>query len=166
MAAFLLGATERGDLCAVVLPEKALAELREALPSRGLDLDALEAEGRVLTVTPERLGLRGRQDVDRIPEILADLRRLASLSGHRGVSILGRLAAPFFEDGKAEVAESIEASVRDHAGDVRILCAYPARAAKLHAEEADTVVRFHTYTITALDGDRLSVEPVPSSTEA
>lgn len=166
MAAFLLGATERGDLCVVVLPRKGLADLRDALPSHGLDLDALEAEGRALTVTPDRLGLRERQDVDRIPGILTDLRRLASLCGHRGVSVLGRLAAPFFEGGKAEVAESIEACVRDHAGDVRILCTYPARAGKFHAEEADTVVRFHTYAITALGGDRFSVEPVTGSASA
>lgn len=158
---FLRGGIERGDLCVVVLPAPDLDSLRDRLRGGDLDLDRLEAAGRAVATTPEHLGLRGPRDVDRIPGIAGDLRQLARLCGRSGLTVLGRVAPPFFESGRQQTAEALEHALRDYAPDVRMLCAYQAGSVTpTRLQEAVTVIRCHTHAITALGGDQFFVEPV------
>jgi len=155
---FLAGALDREDLCVVIQPEEGLVDSRDALRAQGVDLDKLEADTRALVVTPELLGLYEPEDVSRVPGILSDLRSLARDCGRSGVSILIRLAPPLFEGRQEAFAEAVEESVRDFAGDVRMLCVYRRSLTQNRAGQAIALTRCHTHAITALGGERFFVE--------
>lgn len=167
METFVRGGLERDDLCAVVLPEKDLARIREPFRAQGLDLDRLEGEGRLLATTPEHLGLREPADVERVPVVLEDLKELTRACRRAAPTILGRIAPPFFERGSQHAAEAIERELREHVRDARMLCAYMAGAVTPdRLPEAMSLVRYHTHAITAVGEARFLVEPVHHSTDA
>ena len=161
METFLDGGLQRDDLCVVVLPMGDLDMLRSRLLTREFDLDCLGDQGRVLVTTPENLGLREVGDADRIATIAADLRRLAQACGRSGVTVLGRVAPPFFESGRREAAEALERALRDYASDVRMLCPYRVDSVRpRQMGEAAAVIRCHTHAVTLIGGDQLFMEPV------
>lgn len=158
---FLRGGIVRNELVMVVLPREELGGFGGRMRSRGLDLDEMTRLGHLVRGTSEEIGPRRQEDVARIPKEIDAFTLLAKNMGKTGLTVLWRVAPPFFERGENEMAALVERATQTHLGAMRFLCLYGANDLR-HGQFTDAVslTRSHTHAITALGGSRFLVETI------
>ena len=158
---FLRGGVIRNELVLVVLPRDELRGFGDRMRGRGLDIEAMTREGHVIRGASEDIGPRRSEDVARIPKELEAFGLLAKNLGKSGLTVLWRVAPPFFERGESEMANLVERATQTHLRNMRFLCWYGANDL-LPGQFADAVslTRSHTHAITALGGPRFLVETI------
>ncbi|HEV8595016.1 MAG TPA: MEDS domain-containing protein, partial [Thermoplasmata archaeon] len=102
--AFLRGAIRRSDLTLVVLPRTDLDALTDRMRARGMDFDALVDQGHIVRAAFEDLAPHRVSDLASSRRDLEALREFARSVGKKGLSIIGRTAPIYFENGEGAMA--------------------------------------------------------------
>jgi hypothetical protein len=166
VSGFIGSALNRGEAGIVVATRSHREQIERALVDLGLDLGAMEAEGRFVSLdagdTLKRLCVNGWPDESLFRSVVGGLLTRMSSQGWR-IRAFGEMVVLLVESGQRDAALRLEDLWNGMAKDHRfsLFCAYPV-SADLDASALNAVCRHHSGVIpgesySALDsaGDRM-----------